>query len=223
MAERLKVLIAEDDPEAARLLTDQLRELPGLDILLAGDGREALDMVRLLRPDVLLLDLILPDVTGFGVLQALRRVRPERRPRVIVLTAVYSESVKTRVLELGAEFLFVKPVRIEELSALLWGTAPATAEDLLLRVVGEEERGDSFYRTAAVLERLARTPGASLKEAYDDVMTRECISYDGVDKSVYRLIDRAERRGGSAYRAVFAQRPTVSVFLRRMAGQIKVS
>lgn len=223
MAKRLKVLIAEDDPATARLMVDQLRELPGVDPLVAGDGRETMDMIRFLRPDVLLLDMVLPDMTGFGVLQTLRRVRPERRPRVIVLTSAYSESIKNRVLELGAEFLFPKPVRIDELAALLWAGVPTTAEDLLLRVAGEEGRTDSFYRTAAVLEHLARAPGASLKEAYGGVMTRECISYAGVDKSVCRLIDRAERRNSSAYRAVFAQRPTVSTFLRRMAGQIKVS
>jgi len=72
---------------------------------------ETVELLRQTRPDVLLLDLVMPRVDG---LEVLRRISSEKeRPKVLVVSALGSEEVTKRALELGADFFFIKPLNLE--------------------------------------------------------------------------------------------------------------
>jgi len=111
------VLIAEDDPDVMRILDAQLRAA-GYQTLLVFDGLEALEAIRTRQPDLALLDLMMPKMTGFDVLTALRPMKG-RKPKIVVVSARGRESDVTRAFELGVDDYLTKPFSPEELVARL--------------------------------------------------------------------------------------------------------
>jgi DNA-binding response OmpR family regulator/HPt (histidine-containing phosphotransfer) domain-containing protein len=109
------VLLAEDDPEVTRIVDAQMRAA-GYKTLIAFDGEQALAAVRAHAPDVLVLDLMMPKLTGFDVLTQLREV-PAPRPRIVVLSARGREQDVMRAFELGADDYMTKPFNPQELLA----------------------------------------------------------------------------------------------------------
>lgn len=102
------VLIAEDEPYIVQSLSFLL-ENEGLEVDVAIDGRQTLDMLRLNPPDVLLLDLMMEHMTGFEVLKILRSEPELKNIKVLVLSAKGQENDRRRVMELGADKFITKP------------------------------------------------------------------------------------------------------------------
>lgn len=109
-----RVLIIEDDRAVARGLVDNLR-FEGLDVEHAATGEEGLDLLQRRAADVLLLDLMLPGISGFDVLRRLSRRRD--MPRTIVVSARDAETDVVRALDLGAHDYVKKPFGLGELLA----------------------------------------------------------------------------------------------------------
>jgi len=107
------VLAVDDDPAILRTLGINLRAR-GYEVELATDGRSALQLVHERLPDIVLLDLGLPDVDGIGVL---RQVRSFSQVPVIVVSARAEADDKVEALDLGADDYVSKPFSIEELLA----------------------------------------------------------------------------------------------------------
>jgi DNA-binding response OmpR family regulator len=131
--ETKRVLVVEDDPAIALGLQINLQN-ERYEVHLADDGKKGLDMARSLDPDLIILDVMLPHVNGFEVLQTLRR--EGRSMPIIVLSAKSGEMDKVTGLELGAEDYVQKPFSLAELLARVRGalrrasaripTAPST-------------------------------------------------------------------------------------------------
>jgi len=102
-----KVLFIEDEEALQRTLSDALREA-GYDALSAYDGEQGLDVARTSKPDLILLDIILPRRSGFEVLEELKRSPETRDIPVIVLTNLERISDVERMLSLGATNYLVK-------------------------------------------------------------------------------------------------------------------
>ena len=109
-----KVVLADDDPEVTRLIDAQLRAA-GYDTVLAADGSEAVKAIEQFRPDVVIVDMMMPRMTGFDVLTQLRH--QPGRPRTIVLSARGREQDVTRAFALGADDYMTKPFSPQELLA----------------------------------------------------------------------------------------------------------
>ena len=111
----MRVLIVDDEPLARRRLVQLLAARPGVEIVgEAENGREALELVELLRPDVLLLDIEMPGVDGLAVLKQLRQ---GNAPVVVFVTAFQDHAVAA--FELRATDFVVKPVSEQRLSRAL--------------------------------------------------------------------------------------------------------
>src|SRR5689334_6338169 len=110
------VLIAEDDPLLADLLHSTL-EQEGFRTLLAADGRTAIKAARQQMPDLILLDLVLPGLSGLEVCTRVRRHRPTHGMAIIMLTACDDEAAKVRGFNAGADDYVVKPFSLTELVA----------------------------------------------------------------------------------------------------------
>jgi len=104
------VLIADDDP-AMRVLVITIMKAQGFDVAEAVDGLDALDQAQRLAPAVLLLDMDMPRLDGFGVLEALRRRLAGRAVPVVVVTAHDDPATEARCIELGAEDYLTKPIQ----------------------------------------------------------------------------------------------------------------
>ncbi len=111
------VLIADDDAAVVRILESQVRGA-GYRTLRAADGREALRLIHDSAPDAVLLDLMLPRMTGFDVLQSLARAGTPR-PRILVVSARGRDADVTRAFDLGADDYLTKPFSPHELLARL--------------------------------------------------------------------------------------------------------
>jgi len=113
MSTKPLVLVADDEPRITKLVSIALQE-EGFRVVTADSGEEALRKAEEVRPDVVLLDIVMPDIDGIEVMQQLR----ERRPvPVILLTAKGSTSDKAKGLDLGADDYVAKPFHPDELAA----------------------------------------------------------------------------------------------------------
>ena len=110
---RDKIIIVEDDPGISKYLQAALRS-HGYDILLAPDGKTALEMIASHCPDVLLLDLGLPDMDGSEII---RSVRTWSRMPIIIISARSAEIDKAAALDMGADDYLTKPFGTVELLA----------------------------------------------------------------------------------------------------------
>ncbi len=109
-----RLLVVEDDVSIARVLHDNL-VFEGFHVACAGDGAQALAVSRTFLPDLVLLDLMLPEQSGFDVCEAM--CNRQFRPAIIVLTARRDDGDKVRALNLGADDYVTKPFTLDELLA----------------------------------------------------------------------------------------------------------
>ncbi len=113
MTNKPLILVVDDDPKILRLLRVELTA-QGFQVLVAERGREALELVERQRPDLVVLDIIMPGMDG---LEVLRRLRESSGVPVILLTAKGTDADKIIGLELGADDYLAKPFNPEELTA----------------------------------------------------------------------------------------------------------
>ena len=110
-----RILVVDDEPDITALVAYHLARA-GYRVSTAADGTEALKLARTERPDLVILDLMLPGVSGYDVLAELRRVDETRDVGVILLTARREEVDRIRGLTLGADDYLTKPFSPAELS-----------------------------------------------------------------------------------------------------------
>ena len=110
------VLIADDEPNIVISL-EYLLQREGYHVLVARDGQEALDTVDLMRPDLVLLDVMLPKVSGFDVCQKLRANPALNRMRILMLTAKGRDVEMSKGMALGADAYITKPFSTQDLLA----------------------------------------------------------------------------------------------------------
>ncbi|GAB1475335.1 sporulation transcription factor Spo0A [Bacillota bacterium] len=107
---KLKVGIADDNKEFCGILSDFLGMQKDLDVIFSvTDGMQTIDAVIKEKPDVLVLDVIMPHLDGLGVLERLYTLDINPIPKTIMLTAVGQEAIAQRAIGLGAEYYIVKP------------------------------------------------------------------------------------------------------------------
>lgn len=174
---RRTVLVVEDDP-GVRSTLDQLLRFEGYRVLVAADGLEALGLLERERPDLAVVDVVMPGLDGLGLCRMLRR-RGDRLP-VLVLTARHEIGDRVAGLDAGADDYLAKPFATEELfariRALLRRTEPAedggtlTVADLTLDPASRQAyRGkrplDLTKTEFDVLELLLGHPGVVLSRS----------------------------------------------------------
>ena len=116
MNEKITVLISDDNNEFATTLANYLEKDEDMQVVgMAKDGEEALSIISTLKPDVVLLDVIMPHLDGLGVLERLSSMRLEKRPICIMLSAVGQDKITQKAITLGAQYYVVKPFDIEVL------------------------------------------------------------------------------------------------------------
>ena len=198
------IVVAEDEDALSTLLQYNLQK-EGYEVGLAGDGDEALLMIDERQPDLVLLDWMLPKVSGIEVCRRLRSRTDTRNLPVIMLTARGEEGDRVRGLDTGADDYVTKPFSMTELCAriraVLRRIRPAMAEDTILRGDIELDRiahrvrragrdlhlGPTEYR---LLEHLMQQPGRvfSREQLLDAVWGSEVyIEARTVDVHIGRL------------------------------------
>jgi two-component system cell cycle response regulator DivK len=145
-----RILIVEDNKFDARLLTDIL-ESRGYEILLTGDGLEAIDLAFVSLPDLILMDIQLPDISGLEVTRRLKGDKRSRRIPIIAVTAFAMGWHEREALDSGCDAYISKPIAIQGFLS--------TVESFLSRFP-TSSLPDSL--TSGVLVRTARAGCASM-------------------------------------------------------------
>jgi len=113
---KISVCIVDDNRELVHIMEDYLNEQDEIEVIgVAYDGRECVDLLEELKPDILILDIIMPHMDGLSVLQKLREQNREKNPNIIMLTAFGQEEVMRKAVEYGASYFILKPFDFENL------------------------------------------------------------------------------------------------------------
>ncbi|WP_118135973.1 phosphate regulon transcriptional regulator PhoB [Oceanicella sp. SM1341] len=208
----IRVLVVEDEEALSELLSYNL-EKEGFTVTVAPDGEEALMLVEEDGPDIILLDWMLPNVSGLEIARQMRARVQTRDIPIIMLTARGAEEDRIRGLEIGADDYLTKPFSMSELlarmRAVLRRTRPTLAGDVAtfgdivldretrrLRRAGREVHlGPTEYR---LLDVLMQRPGRvfSREQLLDRVWGNEVyVEIRTVDVHVGRLRKALNRRG----------------------------
>jgi CheY-like chemotaxis protein/HPt (histidine-containing phosphotransfer) domain-containing protein len=160
-----RVLLIEDDPEMLEILAPSMGE-DGLLLNAVGHGRDALDEITQQRPDLVLLDLGLPGINGFKILESLKNDPALRDTPVIVITAWNSTEDKVRAFDLGAADYITKPFEPTELRARVRSVLKTKRlQDELTRANRELEAA------RAVAEETARAKAGFLANMSHEIRT----------------------------------------------------
>src|SRR5579884_3291379 len=172
-----KILVVDDESDIVDFLMTVLQD-EGYDVICASDGVEALSKIREAIPTLVLLDLMMPRMTGFDVLDALREEPVNQRPSIIVLSAKSTHEDVLNALEKGANDFIPKPFDLEDLLLRIrvWmeRTHPLEAHDETLRIytlspfrvllgdtlLFDEDMGDRAARL--LIKYLVTEPGAAI-------------------------------------------------------------
>lgn len=136
-ADRPRVLVVEDDADVRQLLVDLLDDEH--EVLEAADGVEGVKAAREELPDVVLMDLFLPRLDGFGALEEIKRDPRTTEIPVIFLSAERDEAARVRALEIGAADFVVKPFSAVELRARITRTLRAAQQQEQLRAIAQTD------------------------------------------------------------------------------------
>lgn len=196
----LRVLVVDDERLFGQLGSGIIENLGGMKTALAGDGREGLELAWSWQPDVILLDLVMPVMSGT---ELLRRYRREGgKAKVLVLTGMDLQKVQGQVFALGADYVLSKPVNWREVLEQIHLLAGGLAEQcrVLLRELGAKEENKGFHQAAECAALLGERKCALLKETYVETARRYGTGLGSVSKNIERLAEDIHRRGTPLYR-----------------------
>ncbi len=198
------ILIIEDDPSLVELLRYNL-ENEGFDVSVARDGEEGLESVDTQVPDLVVLDWMLPNVSGIEVCRQLRQKSETRTMPVIMLTAKGEESDRIRGLETGADDYIVKPFSPAELTARI---------KAVLRRAHPEQAGDTLeyadIEMDLVSHRVSRNGKAIKLGPTEFRLLRSFLEKPGRVFSREQLLDKVWGRD------IYVELRTVDVHIRRL-------
>jgi two-component system, OmpR family, alkaline phosphatase synthesis response regulator PhoP len=206
------ILVVDDEPKVARLARDYL-EKNGFRVIVCGDGQSALTMARREKPDLVILDLMLPNIDGREVCRILRR---ESDVPIIMLTALSEEIDQVTGLEIGADDYISKPFSVRALVARVRALLRRTRGDIkppsLIQSGGLEINLEKYSVTFhgsplkltpnefKLLYLLASRPGQTLtrEQLLDDLHGSTSSIDRSVDSHIKNLRKKLETTSGES-------------------------
>jgi len=117
MSKRITIIVADDNRNFCQMLQNYLQGQEDLSIVgVAYNGLEAMELIQTQEPDLIILDLVMPNLDGLGVLERINSQTTIARPRVIMLTAFGQESLTHQAMMLGVDYFILKPFDLDILS-----------------------------------------------------------------------------------------------------------
>ncbi|MGN0373969.1 MAG: response regulator, partial [Butyrivibrio sp.] len=112
MGSSIRIVVADDNEIVRQMIVDSLCEDDGIEVVgEASDGATAVKLIKETRPDIVLLDLVMPLVDGIGVMETINSdaTFKERKPQYVVISAAGSEDIVNQALQTGASYFIMKP------------------------------------------------------------------------------------------------------------------
>ena len=212
----VSVLIVDDSRSYCKVLSEFLDKKPGLEVVgVANDGLQAVKMIGRLKPDVVLLDLIMPKLDGVGVLERYAEVAD--KPKFIVLSGFVQDEIVARSFELGISFFIMKPFdhhllaeRIKEFSST-WASGATVKKSRVGADINNEVasimydigvpvhiKGYNYLKEAIVKACEDKSLlGALTKELYPMIAAQFETTPSKVERSIRNAIKLACTRGNT--------------------------
>ncbi len=210
---QIRLLIAEDNEELRNHMIDYFEKQQ--DVLVIGDADNGIDALRIIREaktDVMLLDMIMPGLDGFGVLRELQHLSQENRPQVIAVTALGRDDFIRRAVDLGVTYYMIKPVELSVLMERVQDVVrqspalPADSRPLFSGGMSLDDRLSNLFLTMGIP---AHIKGYQfLREAIKLVIENPNM-ISGITKELYPAI--ARRFGTTASKVERAIRHAIEV------------
>ena len=117
MGKEIKIIIADDNRNLCQMLQNYLQGQEDLNIVgVAYDGLEAWELIQTQEPDLIMIDLVMPNLDGLGVLERINALTTMTRPKIIMLTAFGQESLTHQAMMLGVDYFILKPFDLDILN-----------------------------------------------------------------------------------------------------------
>ena len=117
MSKKIKIILADDNRNLCQMLQNYLQSQEDLVVVgVANNGLEAWELIQTQEPDLLILDLVMPNLDGLGVLERINARTTMSRPKIIMLTAFGQESLTHQAMMLGVDYFILKPFDLDILS-----------------------------------------------------------------------------------------------------------
>ena len=111
--EKKKILLIDDEKDLSALVKINIEATTGYEVLMATSGREGIELIKTERPDLVLLDIVMPEMDGFEVLKLIKAIAPQLP--VAMVTAVLDEKEAKRAFKAGAYEYISKPIHADQL------------------------------------------------------------------------------------------------------------
>ena len=221
--ETIHVIVTDDNVQLRDMIAQYLGEQSGIEIVgVAANGVEALRLVEEKKPEVLICDMIMPQMDGYTVLERLQGMRLERQPGVIALTALGRDDFIARAINLGVHYYMVKPFDFAMLAKRVYEAAgeERRADALSMRMQQEayglggetlEERIANLFLTVGIpahikgyqylreaVKMVIETPemiNRITKELYPGIARRFSTTSSKVERAIRHAIEVAWNRG----------------------------
>ncbi|MBF0624050.1 MAG: diguanylate cyclase [Magnetococcales bacterium] len=245
--ERARILVVDDLPANLRLLREILKKQ--YDVLLAKDGRTALDLVASHPPDLILLDVVLPGMDGFEVCRRIRANPDHQDIPILFVTSLGDEAEENRGLELGAVDYLPKPIQaslvlarvrnhlgirrmIREIKRL------SARNEMILQsagdgIIGVNDLGETIFINPAARRLMGWAPGEMLGDPLESLVERSrpesgrrsqvsCSTWDALSGGGARQVARDQfwRKDGSSLPVEYTINPIVEQ--ERVTGAVMV-
>ncbi|NLJ76222.1 MAG: sporulation transcription factor Spo0A [Peptococcaceae bacterium] len=246
----IRLLIADDNRDFCELLKEFFSQQEDFSLVgIAYNGLETLQMIEETKPDVVVLDVIMPHLDGIGVLEKLLPDLSDDKPKIIMLTAFGQESVTQRAVEFGADYYILKPFDFNVLATRIRQLAegvnvseyitPAKTKNLDISVtniihemgVPAHIKGYHYLRDA-ILMVIGEVGllGAVTKELYPMIAQKFQTTPSRVERAIRHAIELAWDRGNVEMMAKFfgytinleRGKPTNSEFIAMVADKLRI-
>lgn len=155
MSKEIRITIADDNIDFAQILNKYLSKQEDIKVVgIAYNGEDAVEIIKKQKPDIALLDVIMPQLDGIGVLEKLDLLKDPMSTKVMMLSAIGQDSITQRTLALGAQYYMIKPfdlealvARIREIDAGLVENIPSTETIIkspIINLTNKEESLESL-------------------------------------------------------------------------------
>ncbi|MBO4992210.1 MAG: sporulation transcription factor Spo0A [Firmicutes bacterium] len=220
----IRVGIADDNREFCDILTEYFRSYPEIDVVfVTHNGMETVERCLEEKPDILILDMIMPYLDGLAVMERIYEMLPEEAPKTLILSALGQESITQKAIGMGASYYLVKPFDLASLVSRLHLMAgmdkekhPKHSMDSVIRSgMGDEEsleiaitniihevgvpahiKGYHYLRDAiAMVVDNMEVLGAVTKELYPAIAEQNHTTPSRVERAIRHAIEVAWNRG----------------------------
>lgn len=159
MIKRPRVLVVDDSPTTCLFIASTL-EQAGYDVEIALKGQEGLSRVMRFQPSCLILDVVLPDISGYAVCRYVQQLMPHNPLYIILASAKNAPFDRHYGLRQGANCYLPKPFTAEELVQAVWEGVPLPAPRTVISTLASTTDGDALVRLAELLPRRVGNLGA---------------------------------------------------------------